>query len=211
MTACLRHCQLLAVPCSENNCWHVPLIPARGGSVSAFSRGQSSWHTRGQTHTQTHIPKFVGLFTRTKHLHANLFTARSYVYMYIYIRKKKKSHLKVTSHWHLFMPFIFCCAFFCLYQFFLFLWLCISCVLRAQGYKARTPKIFFSTFCSSNIRACTTRIFLYFFLFHIFLLFLKAILSWDWCARAPWAHTLHKRHVWSHLQAQFVRLRGGKI
>lgn len=98
------------VPCWENNCWHARLIPARGGSVSAFQEVIAAGMHAG-THTHTHIPKFVGLFTHTKHLHTNLLTARSYVYVYI-LERKKKSHLKVTSHWYLFMPFIFCCAFF---------------------------------------------------------------------------------------------------
>lgn len=105
------------VPCWENNCWHARLIPARGGSVSAFQEVIAAGMHAG-THTHTHIPKFVGLFTHTKHLHTNLLTARSYVYVYI-LERKKKSHLKVTSHWYLFMPFIFCCAFFLsFYQFF---------------------------------------------------------------------------------------------
>lgn len=100
--------------------------------------------------------------------------------------------------------------FFCLYRFFSFLWLCISCVLRAQGYKARTPRyIFFAHFEFQHPGMHYTHLFIFFLVSHFFAFF-KAILSWDWCAQSPLgAHTT--RVVRSHLQAQFVRSRGRQI
>lgn len=70
------------VPCWENNCWHARLIPARGGSVSAFQEVIAAGMHAG-THTHTHT--YQNLWGYLHILNISILTCSQLGAMYMYI------------------------------------------------------------------------------------------------------------------------------